>query len=168
MPVEKQCSSQGISVLLEFSRTVKRLKGMTAVEMDTGFDSLHGESRPMPGLRLLVITNDEMLRMEVLSISRKLSLIVDFAPSTSQGMRYCELDPPHMVVIDERIRDDVFDELMTALRRTDPNYPFVEIADQSNTLEVAGWMSDSMTRLSRDALRTQLPSILVLELAKVM
>lgn len=166
--VEKTVQEHEISLLFEFSRTVKRLEGLTAMEVDTGFDSLQNDTRPMAGLRLLVITNDERLRMEVISVARDMSLMVDFAPTTAQGMRYCELDIPHMVMIDERVRDPIFDDLKRNLRRTDPNYPFVEIADASNTLEVAGWMSDSMTRLSRDALRSQLPSILALELAKVM
>lgn len=166
--VEKVCSAHEVSLLLEFARTVKRLEGMTAVEMDTGFDSLHSESKPLAGHRVLVITNDERLRMEVTALSRNMGLVVDFVPSTSQGMRFCEMETPHMVVIDERVRDHVFDELRAELRKIDPNYPFIEIASESNTLEVAGWMSDSMTRLSRDALRSQLPSIMVLELAKVM
>ena len=166
--VEKVSSAHEVSLLLEFARTVKRLEGMTAVEMDTGFDSLHSESKPLAGHRVLVITNDERLRMEVTALSRNMGLVVDFVPSTSQGMRFCEMETPHMVIIDERVRDHVFDELRAELRKIDPNYPFIEIASESNTLEVAGWMSDSMTRLSRDALRSQLPSIMVLELAKVM
>ena len=166
--VEKVSSAHEVSLLLEFARTVKRLEGMTAVEMDTGFDSLHSESKPLAGHRVLVITNDERLRMEVTALSRNMGLVVDFVPSTSQGMRFCEMETPHMLIIDERVRDHVFDELRAELRKMEPNYPFIEIASESNTLEIAGWMSDSMTRLSRDALRSQLPSIMVLELAKVM
>ena len=166
--IEKIASGHEITVMLEFARTVKRLEGMTTVEMDTGFDSMHGESRPLAGHRVLMITNDERLRMEVMAITRKLGMRVDFAPSTAQGMRFCELDTPHMVIIDERLHDHLFNELREALRKIDPNYPFIEITNEAGTLEVAGWMSDSMTRLGRDALRSQLPSILMLELAKVM
>ncbi|MES2945939.1 MAG: hypothetical protein V4772_23985 [Pseudomonadota bacterium] len=166
--VEKVSSAHEVSLLIEFPRTVKRLEGMTAVEMDTGFDSLHSESKPLAGHRVLVITNDEKLRMEVTSIARTMSLVVDFAPSTSQGMRFCEMETPHMLIIDERVRDHVFDELRMELRKMDGNFPFIEVANDSNVLEVAGWMSDSMTRLSRDALRSQLPSIMALELSKVM
>ena len=49
-----------------------------------------------------------------------------------------------------------------------PTSPFIEIATESNALEMAGWMSDGMTRVSRDTLSTQLSPILVMELAKVM
>jgi hypothetical protein len=155
------------SVLLEFPRTVKQLEGLTAVEVDTGGDSVN-DSRPMAGHRLLVITGDDTLYAEVKLLARNLGLVVDFVPTTWQGVRFCELDTPHMVIIDERVRDHIFDELRADLKKTDPNYPFVEIAHKSNTLEIAGWMSDSITRLSRDALRSQLPSILSVELAKIM
>ena len=70
-------------------------------------------------------------------------------------------------MIDERVRDAIFEELRGDLRRNDPNYPFIEIASESNVLEMAGWMSDSMTRISRDGLHTQLIPILAMELAKV-
>lgn len=165
--LEKVTSAQEVSLLMEFPRTVRRLEGMTAVELDTGFDSIHSESKPFAGHRVLVITNDEHLRIEVMSIARSMGLVVDFAPTTTQGVRFCEVDAPHMVIIDQKLRDHIFDELRSDLRRTDPNFPFIEISQESNTLEVAGWMSDSMTRLGRDALRSQLPSIMVLELAKV-
>jgi CheY-like chemotaxis protein len=166
--VEKVVSTSDVSLTIEFPRTVKRLEGLTSIEMDTGFDSLYSDSKPMAGHRLLVITNDEKLRMEIKVIARSVGLVVDFTPTTEQAVRFCEMDAPHMIIIDQRLRDHIFDELRGDLRRTEPNYPFIEIATESNTLEIAGWMSDSMTRLGHDALRSQLPSILMLELAKVM
>lgn len=168
VPVERATSSFETSLLLTFPRTVKQLEGLTAVEVDTGFDSMFSNSQPLAGHRILVISEDEKLGSDIKLVARGLSLVVDFVPTTWQAVRFCELDTPHMVIIDERVRDHIFDELRADLKRTDPNYPFVEIAKQSNTLEIAGWMSDSITRLSRDALRSQLPSILTLELAKVM
>ena len=166
--LDRVMSSNESSLMIEFPRTVKRLEGLTAVEVETGGDSMHSESKPLAGHRLLVISNDDKLFYDIKLICRSLGLVIDFVPSTSQGVRFCELDMPHMVIIDQRVRDHIFDELRDDLRKTDPNFPFVEIATESNTLEVAGWMSDSMTRLSRDSLRSQLSSILVLELAKVM
>ena len=165
--VDRITSARESTLMIEFPRTVKRLEGLTAVEVDTGYDTLYGDSKPMAGHRLLVITNDELLRLEVTATARTMGLVIDFVMDSRQAERFCELDPPHMIIIDERVRDAAFDELCEDLRRTDPNFPFIEIASQSNVLEMAGWMSDSMTRLSRDSLRTQLGSILAMELAKV-
>jgi hypothetical protein len=62
----------------------------------------------------------------------------------------------------------VFDDLYEVLRRTDPDFPFIEIAAAANTLEMAGWTSDSMSRLSRDALAGHLAATIMMDLAKVM
>ncbi len=165
--VDRITSATESTLMIEFPRTVKRLEGLTAVEVDTGYDTLYGDSKPMAGHRILVITNDDLLRHELQNTTRTMGLTTDFVLDSRQAVRFCELDPPHMVVIDERVRDPVFEELYADLRRLDANYPFIEIASEPNVLEMAGWMSDSMTRLSRDSLRTQLGSILAMELAKV-
>ena len=165
--VDRITSATESSLMIEFPRTVKRLEGLTAVEVDTGYDTLYGDSKPMAGHRILIITNDDLLRHELQNTTRTMGLTTDFVLDSRQAVRFCELDPPHMIVIDERVRDPVFEELYGDLRRIDANYPFIEIASEPNVLEMAGWMSDSMTRLSRDSLRTQLGSILAMELAKV-
>ena len=165
--VDRITSSAESTLMIEFPRTVKRLEGLTAVEIDTGYDTLYGDSKPMAGHRILIITNDDLIRHEVQSAARTMGLTTDFVLDSRQAVRFCELDPPHMVIIDERVRDPVFEELASDLRRVDANFPFIEIASASNVLEMAGWMSDSMTRVSRDGLRTQLGSILAMELAKV-
>lgn len=155
-------------LMLEFPRTVKQLEGLTAVEVDGGGDSaMHSESKPLAGHRILIISMDDALKTTIKMICRQMRLIVDSVPSTRQAVRFCELDIPHMIIIDERLRDEHLDELRRDLHKIDPNLPFLEIADASNTLEMASWMSDSMTRVSRDSLRSQLPSIMVFELAKV-
>ncbi|MBC7381009.1 MAG: hypothetical protein H7346_26730 [Burkholderiaceae bacterium] len=155
-------------LMIEFPRTVKQLEGLTAVEVDGGGDSaMHSESKPLAGHRILVISTDDMLKSTIKTICKSMSLIVDTVPTTLQAVRFCELDIPHMIIIDERLHDAQLDELRTDLHKIDPNLPFLEIANASNTLEMASWMSGSMTRVSRDSLRSQLPSIMVFELAKV-
>ena len=167
--IDRVTSTNEVSVMVEFPRTVRRLEGLTAVEVETNDDySVNSESKPLAGHRVLLITDDKKLRFDTELVCRAMGLVVDAALNTSQGVRICERDVPHLVIIDQRVRDHIFDELREDLRRTDPNFPFIEIATESNTLEMAGWMSDSMTRVSRDTLSTQLSPILVMELAKVM
>ena len=165
--VDRAVAESESTLTLEFPRTVKRIEGLTSVEIDTGQGHHSGDTKPMAGHRVLVITNDNLLRHEIQNAASSMGLVVDFVLDSRLGMRFCELDIPHMVIIDERLRDDIFDELSEELRKTDPNYPFIEIASESNVLEMAGWMSDSMTRISHDGLRNQLVPILAMELAKV-
>ena len=168
--LEREITTNGEAMLLmEFARTVKQLEGLTAVEMDaSGDSSFHNGTKPMAGMRLLLISNDPMVRAEVDEAGRLLGLMVDKVPSVEQAQRYVKLGMPHLVIIDERLNDDSFIRLQNDITSTDPNLGFIEIADESNTFEVSSWMSDSMTRVSRDVMRAQLPSVLTLELARAL
>lgn len=166
--VEREFLGDHVLINVEFPRTVKKLEGLTAVEVDAGGDSsLLSESRPLAGHRVLLITADDKLRWEVRSTCEDMRLVLDVTPSCAQAIRYCELDKPHMIVVDERIRDEQFDLLREDLLRYDVNFPCIEIASKPNVVEVASWEGDRMSRISRDALRTQLSSIMAMELAKV-
>jgi hypothetical protein len=153
---------------IEFPRTVKQLEGLTAVEMDLGTDSwMPSESKSLAGHQLLLITADESLRDDVVDICGNMGLVVDCVDSSEEAARVGKTDMPHMLIVDERLRDDRFDALWQELLRQNPNFPMIEIASDANTLAMASWMSDSMTRVSRGSLRAQLPQVLVLELAKI-
>ncbi len=168
--LEREITANGEAMLLmEFARTVKQLEGLTAVEMDaSGDSSFHNGTKPMAGMRLLLISNDPMVRAEVDEAGRLLGVMVDKVPSVEQAGRYVKLGMPHLVIIDERLNDDSFIRLQNEITSTDPNLGFIEIADESNTFEISSWMSDSMTRVSRDVMRAQLPSVLTLELARAL
>jgi hypothetical protein len=167
--VERDISSDESILIIEFARTVKQLEGLTAVELDGGGDSsMQNHSKPLAGHRVLIVTMDDHLLNNIKIICRSMGLIVDAVPTSQQAVRFCEQDVPHMIIIDERLHDATILELREDLHRTDPNYSLIEIAMAPNTLEVASWVSGSMTRVNKDALVSQLPSIMVLELAKVM
>lgn len=168
--LEREITANGEAMLLmEFARTVKQLEGLTAVEMDaSGDSSFHNGTKPMAGMRILLISNDSMVRGEVDEAGRLLGLMVDKVPSVEQAQRYVKLGMPHLIIIDERLNDDSFGRLQNDITSTDPNLGFIEIADESNTFEISSWMSDSMTRVSRDVMRAQLPSVLTLELARAL
>ncbi|MEO7641744.1 MAG: hypothetical protein ABIU07_10040 [Ramlibacter sp.] len=168
--VERVLAPDHTLVMLEFPRTVKQLEGLTAVEMNVGGDSssfMLSESKPLAGHRLLLVTADEGIRSDVKDACDMLGLVMDTTPTSMQAIRFCEMDKPHMIVIDEKLHDHYFDELREDLVRSDINFPCVEISSASNTFEMSNWMGDSISRISRDALRAQLSSILVMELAKV-
>ena len=168
--IEREVTPNGeATVLMEFARTVKQLEGLTTVEMDaSGNSSFHNGTKPMAGMRILLISNDSMVSAEVNEAGRLLGLLVDKVPSVEQARRYVKLGMPHLIIIDEQLNDDSFGRLQNDITSTDPNLGFIEIADESNTFEISSWMSDSMTRVSRDVMRAQLPSVLTLELARAL
>jgi hypothetical protein len=165
--LEREVNASEATLLMEFARTVKQMEGLTTVEMDASGDSqFHNGTKPMAGLRILLISNDPFVCGEVDSASRLLGVQVDSVPNMDKAQSYLRAGLPHLIVIDERLRDETFDQVRDEIKTIEPNFGFLEIADQFNTFEISSWMSDSMTRVSRDVLRTQLPSVLTLELAR--
>ncbi len=167
--LQREFSPGEAQVVLEFSRTVKQLEGMTAMELDSSEDSpssMHSVSRPLAGHRVLLVTGDPMVRAEVQSASGLLGLVVDTVSTTRQAIRCVEIDRPHMLIVDERVRDEQLDNLVLDLKRHNPNFGLLEVADDANTFAMASWTSDTNTRVSRELLRAQLSSLLTLELAK--
>ncbi len=167
--IEREIGADHSTVQLEFPRTVKQLEGLTAIEVDGGGESsmFLSEGKPLAGHRVLLVTGDAAIKAEVEAVCESMGLMLDVCPTTTQAIRYCELDKPHIIVVDERLRDSRFDELRKDLVRNDINFPVVELAKAPNTLEMSNWMGDSVSRISRDVMRHHLPSILVMELAKV-
>lgn len=168
LSVQRTSSAQDTCLQIEFPRTVTRLDGMTAIEIDIGPESAYGEPRPLAGAHILFISDDARLQIEVRAICKRARLVLDCVANASQAVRFCELEFPTMVMIDQNMRGHVFNELYKDLRNTDPNFPFLEIASAANTLEMAGWTSESMSRLSKDALQTHLVAFVAMELSKVM
>ncbi|HVZ46776.1 MAG TPA: hypothetical protein VHA82_23420 [Ramlibacter sp.] len=164
--VEREVLGDQTMLSIEFPRTVRQLEGLTAVEVDGG-EMGHSETRPLAGHRLLLVCNDDFLKHELQEVCDGMGVVLDSTPTTRQAVRFCELDPPHIIVIDEKLHDAQFDELRADLLDHNVNFPFVEIAQGTNVVEVASWMGDRMSRISRDAIKSQLPSILAMELAKV-
>ena len=161
-------TERGCGLRLEFARTVKHLEGLTALEIESNSaDSALGpETKALAGLRVLLVTTDPVVRAEVEKACQSLGLRPDTVGSSSEAVRSVERDPPHMAIVDQRLRDREFDALVQDIRRLDANFGFLEIIDDATAPEVSGWSGDGMTRVRRDALRTHLPAMLTLELAK--
>ncbi len=169
--VEQEIRDNGDAILLmEFSRTVRHLEGLTHQEMDdaTGDSSFYTSTKPLVGSRILLVSNDPLVRGEVDEACRMLSLKVDTVPGVPQATQYVKLGLPQLIIIDERRRDDAFDHLLQEIKQLEPDFGVLEITDDANTFEISSWMSESMTRVSRELLRTQLPSVLTRELARAL
>ena len=157
------------TLTLEFAQTAKQVEGLTAQEADHGAGSwMSTPSHAMTGQRVLLITGESGLRDDVKSICQTMDLLFDSVPTCAAAIRYCELEPPHLIVVDERIRNDQFQQLRGDLLKAQPSFPFIEIGYDSGTLSIAGWTGGNVTRVTRDELSTQLPQALTLEFSKIL
>lgn len=156
------------TLTLEFVHT-KQLDGLTATEMDSGAESWGSTpSHAMAGNRVLVVTSDTSLGEDAKSICRAMGLMVDSVPTSLAATRYCEMEPPQLIVLDERLHDKQFDQLRADLLNAEPNFPFIEIGQDNGTLSISSWTGDSMTRVTRKEMASQLPQALTLEFAKIL
>ena len=156
------------TLTLEFVHT-KQLDGLTATEMDSGAESWGSTpSHAMAGNRVLVVTGDTNLGEDAKSICRAMGLMVDSVPTSLAATRYCEMEPPQLIVLDERLHDKQFDQLRADLLKAEPNFPFIEIGQDNGTLSISSWTGDSMTRVTRKEMASQLPQALTLEFAKIL
>jgi hypothetical protein len=152
----------------EFARTVRHLQGLTALEIETNSaDSmLNPETKALAGLRVRLGSDDPAVCADVEKACRALGLRPDTVSTSEEAVRCVERDPPHMAIVDERLRDLDFDALVQDIRRLDPSFGFLEITGDAKAPEVCGWAGEGMARVRRDALRTHLPARVTLELAK--
>lgn len=167
--LERDQSNSETRLTVEFPRTVRTLDGVTAMEMDLGSEAWMGNvSGIMAGRRVLIVSSDIKLREDAKTVCRGLGMMVDTVPTSQMAVRFCEMEQPQLIIVDERFKDEHFDELRADLLRMQPNFPFIEVAYESNTLTMAGWMGENMTRINRDKLAQQLPEALAIEMSKVL
>ncbi|MBC7601131.1 MAG: hypothetical protein H7255_00520 [Ramlibacter sp.] len=169
--VDRTIAPDHTMLLIEFPRTVRQLEGLTAVEMNEpnqgNSTAFLTEGKPLAGHRVLAVAQDAGIIGELRAVCDSMGLLMDTCNNSAGAVRFCELDMPHLIIIEERLRDHAFEELRQDLVRNDVNFPVVEVVRAPNILEMSNWMGDSISRISRESLRGQLPSFLVMELAKL-
>lgn len=110
--------------------------------------------------RLLLISEDEELDFQVKKVVFALGWRFERVPTTAQAVAFCYLESPQMVLIDERLRDAMFEELRYELVNADPHFPLLEIAVHDNIFEMEDWGGNSLQRLHVSRLRDKLPELL--------
>ena len=154
-------------MMFEFPRTVRELDGLTAMEVEMDLPSAAGDSsRVLAGHRALIISSDVKLREDAKRVCREMGMLVDNVPSSALAAQRCAMDPPDVLIVDERFNDERFHQLREQMNARHPDFPVVEIA-YSGAPPVASWGS-SNTRVARTDLLKQLPQALVLEMSKVL
>lgn len=155
-------------MLFEFPRTVRELDGLTAMEVEMDLPSAAGDSsRVLAGHRALIISSDVKLREDAKRVCREMGMLVDNVPSSALAAQRCAMDPPDVLIVDERFNDERFHQLRELLGARHPDFPVVEIA-YSGAASMATWGSGDTTRVTRADLSAQLPQALVLEMSKVL
>lgn len=164
--VRRSSETEFVQITVEFPRTVKELGGLTAMEVDTGAGSLD-DAASLAGHHILLITQHEETAWEIGMVCREMRLVLDVVQDCGRAARFCRLELPDMIVLDEVVRDDAFEDLRRHVLSENMNFPFLEIVNEDNVVELGTWHDGATSRVSRSELRHQLQALLAMELAKV-
>jgi hypothetical protein len=164
--VQRTSETEFVQITVEFPRTVKQLAGLTAMEVDAGADPSVA-SASLAGHHVLLISRHKETAWEIEAVCRRLRVVLDVVPDCAQAVRFCELEVPDMIVRDEAAGGEGLEDLRGHVLRENMNFPFLEIVEAPNVVELGTWHDGATSRLSRSELRAQLQPLLAMELAKV-
>ncbi len=156
------------TLTLEFQRSsVPPLEALDRLETRSRVDSWQQSlEAAQAGTAPLLVTADENLRRSVEIVCLNMGLALNCASSSTRATRHCAKERPPLIIFDDRCDDDVLQALQSDLSKTDPMFPLIEIVHETNSLLMSSWMSDSVTRVSVESLRTHLPRALMMGLSK--
>ncbi len=127
---------------------------------------LHGSSLGLGGHRVLLISSQPAIRLQVAHICDSMGLHLTWAPSPAVAESQVATVRPDLVLADSRAEEARTDSLRQHLLTTDPAFPWLRIEKESSPLSLEHWMSEQEERLTPHNLRARLPQLLLLNLSR--
>lgn len=163
--IGKGCDGSDQILVLEFSRALDHPEAKRPAHLNgNGNGKVNPLASPATsaaeGNHLLLITKDEALHFEVKKIIWELGWSYECVSTTLMAMSACFADLPAMVLIDERLRDPMFEQFRHEVLRRHPQLQFVELAINHVALEMDDMDVDAMQRLHCQHLRSGLVPLL--------
>ncbi|MDB5892922.1 MAG: hypothetical protein JWQ88_453 [Rhodoferax sp.] len=155
------------TLTLEFQRSsAPPLEALDHLETRWRADSSHQGDAAQPRTSPLLITADDELRRSVEMTCLNMGLVLNCAANATRAARHCAKEKPPLIIFDDRCDDAALQALQADLAKSDPFFPWIEIVHDANTLLMSSWLSDTVTRVSVENIRTHLPRALVTGLSK--
>ncbi len=155
------------ALTLEFQRSSgPPQEALDHLETRSRADSWQVAESAHAGTAPLLVTADENLRRSVEIVCLNMGLVLNCASSSTRAARHSAKERPPLIIFDDRCNDETLQTLQAELAQTDPFFPLIEIVHDTNSLLMSSWMSDRVTRVSVENLRTQLPRALMVGLSK--
>lgn len=168
--IEKSCDGIDQIVVLEFTRALdhpeaqRPAAALNGPGRANGHTNGNGIANPPPSAHacnhLLLITKDDGVHFEVKKVIWELGWSYECVSTTLMAMSACYADLPAMVLIDERLRDPMFEQFRHEVLRRHPQLQFVELAINHVALEMDDMDVDAMQRLHCQHLRSGLVPLL--------
>jgi len=138
----------------------------THARLEAEAERLGGNSRPLAGCQLLILSANRALRTEAQAAVRQMGMLVDAVGSVAEAEQFCREGLPHVLLFDAALRDEALQTLIAGVSRDAPDFCFVEMFDGEHRTQLSTATADGVARISRRNLAEALPSLLMFELSK--
>lgn len=169
LPLREQES--GITLLtLEFNQLAPDEapppEDSTHARLEAETERMGGNSRPLAGCQLLILSANRELRTEAQAAVRHMGMLVDVVGSVAEAEQFCREGLPHALLFDAAHMNEALLQLIAEVMRDAPDFSFVEMFDGEHRTQLSTATNDGVARISRRHLPDALPSLLMFELAK--
>ncbi len=169
LPLREQ--EAGITLLtLEFTQLAPEPQAgddqRTQAQLDAQTERLDGNSRPLAGCQLLVLSASRELRADTLAAVRHMGLLVDVVASVPEAEQFCQDGLPHALLFDHAQMGEPLQQLIAGIHRDVPDFVFVEMFDREHGTQLSTATGDGIARIARRHMADALPSLLMFELSK--
>jgi hypothetical protein len=138
----------------------------THARLEAEAERMGGNSRPLAGCQLLILSAHRELRAEAQDAVRHMGMLVDVVGSVAEAEQFCREGLPHALLFDAAQMSEPLLQLIAGVMRDAPDFCFVEMFDGEHRTQLSTATSDGVARISRRNLADALPSLLMFELAK--
>lgn len=138
----------------------------TLQRLEAEAERMGGNSKPLAGCHLLILTPHRELRAEAQAAVRHMGLMVDAVTSVAEAEQFCREGLPHALLFDASLMDNALLHLIAGIHRDVPDFAFIEMFDRDHVTQLSTATDDGLARISRRHLTEALPSLLMFELSR--
>ncbi|MFN3861878.1 MAG: hypothetical protein ACK4R2_10450 [Roseateles sp.] len=169
LPLREQ--EAGITLLtLEFNQLAPDdeppMPDSTHARLEAEAERMGGNSRPLAGCQLLILSANRELRAEAQAAVRHMGMLVDVVGSVAEAEQFCREGLPHALLFDAAQRSDALLHLIAGIAHDAPDLAFVEMFDGEHRTQLSTATQDNIARISRRHLPDALPALLMFELSR--
>ena len=138
----------------------------TLSRLEAEAERMGGNSRPLAGCQLLILSANRDFRTEAQAAVRHMGMLVDVVGSVAEAEQFCREGLPHVLLFDAALMNEALLTLIAGISRDAPDFAFVEMFDGEHRTQLSTATSDGVARISRRNLPDALPSLLMFELSR--
>ena len=162
--ITRELREDGVSVTALFTRTVKAVDGISAVDLSDGHSSMF---KSLSGTYVLTISPHLQIRADVRDALREIGIASDSVVTLEQARDAVRSRMPNLIVLDAELKGAGFEAFRDELLRDVFELPFVEISPDDSSFDMAGFGEFSMAKVGRGNIRDALGTAVMFELAKM-